>query len=221
MQMNVEIIAQKGDLLTVKLHSELDVESLEANAYDGRFFAYLEPVLKDTTTDLQRKHYWALIGDISEYTGDPKWRIVLNMKYLYMLENEVTKEPSMARNKMKRSEGAKLIQVIIDYCLDNDIPFRKQRWYETVDVGKMNFKMIMKQMCNVCGKPHSDIHHATNLVGMGNKRANHNHADSTYLCLCRKHHNEVHNMGLQAFSDKYHLKPIKLTNENLKEIGVI
>lgn len=219
--MNVEIIAQKGDLLTLKLHSELDVESFESNAYDGRFFAYLEPVLKNTTTDLQRKHYWALIGDISEYTGDPKWRIVLNMKYLYMLENEVTKEPSMARNKMKRSEAAKLIQVIIDYCLDNDIPFRKQRWYETIDVSKMNFKMIMKRMCNVCGKPHGDIHHATNLVGMGNKRANHNHADSTYLCLCREHHNEVHNMGLQAFSDKYHLKPIKLTEERLKEIGVM
>lgn len=219
--MNVEIIAQKGDLLTVKLHSELDVESLETNAYDGRFFAYLEPVLKDTTTDLQRKHYWALIGDISEYTGDPKWRIVLNMKYLYMLENDVTKEPSMARNKMKRSEGAKLIQVIIDYCLDNGIPFRKQRWYETIDVSKMNFKLIMKRMCNVCGKPHSDIHHATNLVGMGNKRANHNHADSTYLCLCREHHNEVHNIGLNEFMDKYHLKPIKLTEEHLKEIGVM
>ena len=143
------------------------------------------------------------------------------MKYLYMVENDVTKEPSMARNKMKRSEGAKLIQVIIDYCLDNDIPFRKQRWYETVDVGKMNFSLIMKRMCNVCGKPHSDIHHATNLVGMGNKRANHNHVDSTYLCLCREHHNEVHNMGLQPFSDKYHLKPIKLTEENLKEIGVM
>lgn len=219
--MNVEIIGYKGDLLTVKLHSELDLDVIEKNAHNGRFFAYLEPVIKDTTTDLQRKHYWALIGDISEYTGDPKWRIVLNMKYLYMVENEVTKEPSMARNKMKRSEAAKLIQVIIDYCLDNDIPFRKQRWYETIDVSKMNFSLIMKRMCNVCGKPHSDIHHATNLVGMGNKRTNHNHADSTYLCLCREHHISAHSMGLEEFCQRHHLKPIKLTEENLKEIGVM
>ena len=219
--MRVEVLSQKGDILGIKLLDELDTKEFEKNAHNGRFFAYLEPVIKDTTTDLQRKHYWALIGDIAEYTGDPKWRVVLNMKYLYMVENEITKEPSMARNKMKRSEGAKLIQVIIDYCLDNDIPFRKQRWYETVDVGKMNFSLIMKRMCNVCGKQHSDIHHATNLVGMGNKRANHNHVDSTYLCLCREHHNEVHNMGLKGFSEKYHLKPIKLTEENLKEIGVI
>ena len=143
------------------------------------------------------------------------------MKYLYMVENDVTKEPSMARNKMKRSEAAKLIQVIIDYCLDNDIPFRKQRWYETIDVSKMNFSLIMKRMCNVCGKPHSDIHHATNLVGMGNKRANHNHVDSTYLCLCREHHISAHSMGLEEFCQRHHLKPIKLTEENLKEIGVM
>ena len=40
--MNVEIIAQKGDLLTVKLHSELDLDVIEKNAHNGRFFAYLE-----------------------------------------------------------------------------------------------------------------------------------------------------------------------------------
>lgn len=219
--MNVEIIGQNKDILTVKVHSDLDVQGLVDNAHNGRYFAYMEPVIKDSTTDLQRRHWFALVADVADYTGDPKWQIVLRLKYLYMLENEVTKEPSMARNKMKMSEAAKLIQVAIDYCLDNDIPFRKQQFYLTIDVSKMNFKMIMKRMCNVCGKEHSDIHHASNLVGMGNDRRKHDHENSTYLSLCREHHNEVHNMGLSEFMKKYHIKPIKLTAEHLKEIGVM
>ena len=219
--MNVEIIGQNKDILTVKVHGDLDTKGLKDNAHNGRYFAYMEPVIKDSTTDLQRRHWFALVADVADYTGDPKWQIVLRLKYLYMLENEVTKEPSMARNKMKMSEAAKLIQVAIDYCLDNDIPFRKQQFYLTVDVSKMNFKMIMKRMCNVCGKPHSDIHHASNLVGMGNDRRKHDHENSTYLSLCREHHNEVHNMGLSEFMKKYHIKPIKLTAEHLKEIGVM
>ena len=216
--MNVEIIAQKGDLLTVKLHSELDLDVIEKNAHNGRFFAYLEPVIKDTTTDLQRKHYWALIGDISEYTGDPKWRIVLNMKYLYMVENDVTKEPSMARNKMKRSEAAKLIQVIIDYCLDNDIPLQNN--YVDEMTSKQLFKMTMKRICWVCGK-HAQIHHV-NAVGMGrNRNAYENHADHLYMALCSNCHSEAHGIGQKTFEAKYHIQGIKLSKENLKELNVM
>ena len=220
MQMNVEIIAQKGDLLTVKLYDELDVESLEKNAYDGRFFAYLEPVLKDTTTDLQRKHYWALIGDISEYTGDPKWRIVLNMKYLYMLENEVTKEPSMARNKMKRSEAAKLIQLIIEWCIDNGVPFHHPTGYIPADESKYFFKMTMEKFCWICGKPNSQMAHYE-AVGMGRNRNKIDHTNHNFMCLCQQHHSEQHNIGIETFIDKYKLpRGIKLNQEQLKELGL-
>ena len=216
--MNVEIIGYKGDLLTVKLHSELDLDLIEKNAHNGRFFAYLEPVIKDTTTDLQRKHYWALIGDIAEYTGDPKWRVVLNMKYLYMVENDVTKEPSMARNKMKRSEAAKLIQVIIDYCLDNDIPLQNN--YVDEMTSKQLFKMTMKRICWVCGK-HAQIHHV-NAVGMGrNRNTYENHADHLYMALCSNCHNEAHRIGQKSFENKYHIQGIKLNKENLKELNVM
>lgn len=218
MQMNVEIIAQKGDLLTVKLHSELDVESLETNAYGGRFFAYLEPVLKDTTTDLQRKHYWALIGDISEYTGDPKWQIVLRMKYLYMLVNDKKKEPSMARNAMKSSDARLLIQTIIDYALEHDIPLKKD--YLSQMEEKQLFAMTMKRKCWLCGK-HADIHHVDSL-GAGRNRDTYQHHDKhQYMALCREHHQLVHQMGKRTFEQKYHVKGIQLSQANLKELGVI
>lgn len=31
------------------------------------------------------------------------------------------------------------------------------------------------------------------------------HYDKHVLALCRKHHNEQHNIGVKSFDDKYHL----------------
>ena len=112
--MRVEVLSQKGDILGVKLLDELDIQAFEKNAHNGRFFAYLEPLIKDTTTDEQRKHWFALINDISDYTGEDNWKIILKMKYLFMMTYDSKKEPSLARNKMKRSETAKLLQLVID-----------------------------------------------------------------------------------------------------------
>ena len=99
--MRVEILSQKGDILGIKLLDELDTKEFEKNAHNGRFFAYLEPLIKGTTTDQQSKHWYALIKDIADYTGENKALIIMKMKYYFMMQEDYPKEPSLARNKIR------------------------------------------------------------------------------------------------------------------------
>lgn len=215
--MKAEILKVEGDILTVKLHSPLDVETLSNNKYNDRSFIYLDPWLKGTTTDEQRKHWWALISDISDYTGDPDWKIALRMKYLYMAVHDHTKEPSMARNKMKKDQAAELIQTVIDYCLDNDIPLQKN--YLSQMEEKQLFKMTMKRICWVCGTQPADLHHHEGLVGMGRNRKSIDNSQSKYMTLCRTCHTIAHQMGLKKFEELHHLTPITLSKDQLKELN--
>ena len=64
-EIRAEIVNLKGKFATIRLIDEIDETVLEENAHGGRYFVYLEPLIKDTTTDEQRKHWFALIKEIS------------------------------------------------------------------------------------------------------------------------------------------------------------
>lgn len=217
--MKAEIIKRLDDgSLVVRLHDQLDEQVLKDNLYNGRSFIYIDPWLKDRLTDQQRKHFYSIVKDIADYTGEPPWKIKLNMKYLYMITNEVTKEPSLAHNKMSRADGSKLIQTMLDYCLDNDIPLQNN--YQDEMTAKHFYALTMKRLCWVCGKGQSDIAHYEE-VGMGRNRNKIDHTKHKFMCLCREHHTEQHAIGTETFIDKYKLEPIKLSLDSLKQLGVM
>ena len=218
MRVEIKQINNQDREVTVRLHDDFDLEVFMENQYKGRMFGFLEPLIKDTTSDEQRKHYWALIGDISDYTGDPKWQIVLRMKYLYMLVHDKKKEPSMARNAMKSSDARLLIQTIIDYALEHDIPLKKD--YLSQMEEKQLFAMTIKRKCWLCGK-HADIHHVDSLGSGRNRQTYQDHDKHTYMALCRGCHQKAHLMGQKSFEEEYHVKGIRLSQDNLKELGVI
>lgn len=60
-----------------------------------------------------------------------------------------------------------------------------------------NFKIIRSMKCLVCGSANVDVHHIKTRGSGGN--------DELYnlMPVCRIHHNEVHNIGLVSFSQKY------------------
>lgn len=215
-----EIIAHKGNEVVLKLYNDIDIEKAKQKAVDGRYLTVLDFYEKDSITDLQRKHYFALIGDYTEYTGTPESAADSYFRYKFMQEQGLDEYPSLARNQMKKSMASELITWTIEFFIQNGIPFRKQRFYLTSDNSRMLFALTMKRLCFVCGKPHSDIHHATSLVGLGGDRTKYNHLQSTFMSLCRHHHNEIHNSGLTEFMDKYHVKPVKLNAENLRELNI-
>lgn len=211
----------ESDRITIKTKDSVNVQELRKHTINGHLYALVDVYERDTITELQRKHFFALCGDYEMYTGVPIEAVTSWFKVKFMQEAGLDELPSLARNRMKKSTASELLEFMITYMIQNGIPFRKQQFYLTTDQNKMLYALTMKRLCWVCGKPHSDLHHATNLVGMGRKRSRHEHTQSKFMCLCRQHHNEVHQLGLSEFREKHHLKEIKLNRDDLKTLGII
>lgn len=218
--LRAQIIAQKGQSVQLELIDELDIDEAVKRRYNGKYYAVLDIYDPDSITDLQRNHYYALIGDYGEYTGVPLDATDAYFKYQFMIEHDLDELPSVGRGRMDKTTASKLLEYLITYFIQHDVPFRKQQFYLTTDASKMIFALTMKRLCVVCGRHHSDIHHA-DAIGAGADRKTHDHSKHEFLALCREHHNESHNIGQQTFMSKYVLKPVKLNGEQLKELGVM
>ena len=214
-----EIIAHKGDEVVLKLYNDIDIEKAKQKAVDGRYLTVLDFYEKDSITDLQRKHYFALIGDYTEYTGTPEQAADSYFRYNFMQEQGLDEYPSLARNRMKKTVATELITWLIEFMVQNEIPFRKQQFYLTADTSRMLFALTMKRICWVCGKKHSHLHHY-DAVQRGHDRTKIDHTKHRFMMLCADHHQEIHNLGNKAFCEKYILSPIKLDKKNLKELNI-
>lgn len=220
MELRAEITAQDGNEVTLKLHDPLLLKTLLNSEYNGKYWGILDTYEKEKITPDQRKHIYALFQDYVEYTGVPLDAVEAYFKYHFMLEFDLSEFPSLARNAMSKTIASEFISYLIDYYIQNDIPFRKQQFYLTTDTSKMLYALTMKRICWVTGKPNADIHHAENLVGMGRDRNKIDHSKSKFMCLSREAHIEIHQIGLETFCQKYHVKPIKLKDEDLKQLGI-
>lgn len=216
--MRVEIVNMGVNNLELQLHDEFKVDDFIKGMWKGRLFALLEPYQIGTTTDEQRKHYWAILGDIEAYTGKPKEQWAVHFKLMYMVANDLTKEPSMARNQMSKEDAMKLIQFILEYAIENGVPLRRN--YLPLMEQKQLFAMTMKRICWITHKENADLCHF-GAVGMGRDRKSYDHTQSRFMTLSRDLHQEQHRIGERAFCEKYGIEPIKLSRENLKELGVM
>ena len=216
--MRVEILAQKGNLLKVRYDGRLDVDTYTKNKKNGRFFGELEPWIKGTTTDRQRKHYWAIIKDISNHLGFSKGEARLHTYSRFMFDNDRDDFISVARNKASVEDANLLIQSCIDFGIDHDVPFNND--YSEYFTDKQFYAMTMKRMCWVCGDP-GDIAHVE-AVGAGRNRRHIDHTQHNVMCLCRKHHTMQHQMGIDSFFDEFKIKHgLILSKEDLRELGVM
>lgn len=218
--MEYKAILKRSNSHTVEfqLTDELDIEEVKKHAHNGRIYAHIDFYDKDTITNDQRKHLYALFKDIEDYTGTPVDAVEAYQKYLFMQHEDLEELPSLARGKMTKVVASHFLEFTINYCIENGIAFRQQKFYLTMDTSKMLFALTMKRICIKCGRPQAQIHHASNLVGMGNKRSKHNHIDSTFMALCSDCHREIHTTGYTEFCEKYYVQAIKLSAENIKEL---
>lgn len=157
-------------------------------------------------TDQQRKFIFALCNEISYYTGDDKEYIRLLMQQ-YNSNLRGIEVESLSTCSMTYANG--LIDTIINFCIDREIPFAKELIIEngyTFDE-KQTYAMALKRVCVICGQ-RADIHHVDH-IGMGNDRNKISHIGKKALPLCRKHHTECHIKG-NEFYDMYHLTPFMI-----------
>ena len=103
-----------------------------------------------------------------------------------------------------------LIDTIINFCIDREIPFSKKLLEENQYsfTARQTYSMALKRVCAVCGR-RADIHHV-DAVGMGRNRQKISHVGMRALPLCREHHTECHTMGDDLFIQRYHLAPFEI-----------
>lgn len=158
-------------------------------------------------SDQQRKFIFALCNDIGYYTGDDTEYIRLLMQQ-YNANVRGIEVESLSSCNMAYANG--LIDTIINFCIDREIPFSKKLMEEnqynfTV---RQTYSMALKRVCAVCGR-RADIHHV-DAVGMGRNRQKISHVGMRALPLCREHHTECHTMGDDLFIQRYHLVPFEI-----------
>lgn len=136
-----------------------------------------------------------------------------------MQEMGLPEFPSTSRNGMKLETARQLLQFVLEYFIDKGIPFHEQEFYLAEDESRLFYALTMNRICWICGDK-GDIHHAYGRVGAGRDRNKIDHTNSHFECLCRKHHNQAHQMGQNEFDEYYKITPIKLDKNSLKELGI-
>ena len=164
---------------------------IELNVVDGRKISVQ-----------QRKKIFALLNDIYKHTGQPhEYMREMFQFYLQLMKGY---EP-ISLSDCTMSQARELIEIILEWVFLHDIPLN----HKTSDLMKEDRKFIylatVNRKCVICGKPHSDLAHRE-AVGAGRNRNRVDHYGSHVLALCREHHSEQHQMGVDSFDAKYHLE---------------
>ncbi|OFN19688.1 putative HNHc nuclease [Staphylococcus sp. HMSC055C03] len=184
---NVEIPEQAIELLDVNQPIDVDCSVIDPNSITGK----------------QRRKIFALCNDIESHTGQPRDY----MRYLFMDYVEVLYgyEKRLSLSDCTRTQANQIIEVTLDWIFYNNIPLT----YKTSDLLKQDKSFLywatVNRNCVICLKPHSDLaHHYA--IGRGKNRKTMNHYGYEVLALCREHHSEQHNIGVDTFDKKYHLE---------------
>lgn len=160
-----------------------------------------------TMTNQQRKFIFKLCQEVNDYSGLEKELFRAQAMAQNVRQNEVAKA-SLTEYNM--TDANKLIDIIIEYFIDNEIPLPKHILEE--NEFKLNqihiYSMCLKRKCAICSR-YADLHHV-DAIGMGRDRKTVSHIGLRMLPLCRVHHTEAHTIGDRQFLEKHHLTPIEI-----------
>ena len=150
----------------------------------------------------QRKKVFALLNDIEAHTGSPREDMKEMFTDFIVTLNGYSKRLSLS--DCTRKQAGELIDVILEWIFINDIPLN----YKTSDLMKNDqtflYLATVHRKCVICGKYGELAHY--HAVGRGRNRRKIDHTDNRVLALCREHHQMQHDMGMDSFNAKYHLK---------------
>ena len=165
----------------------------------------------------QQKKIFALIHDLCNYTGDEpkywenefKWRVQVTFGV-----------DEFSLSDCSITIGNYMILTILEFLFEENIPFRTKLWDSLESDYTRAIFSINYRKCVICGKPHADLAHYK-AVGMGRNRRKIDERKMYFFSLCRVHHQEQHRIGINNFMKKYHIKPIKLTDEQLVKYKIL
>ncbi|MCG2227934.1 hypothetical protein K4Q79_10535 [Staphylococcus epidermidis] len=150
----------------------------------------------------QRKKIFALCRDIELHWGEP----VESLRKRFQAELEIIngyEEISLRDCSMR--VASELIELIIAFMFHHQIPMRVETSKLLSGDKAMLYWATVNRNCVLCGKSNADLaHHYA--IGRGANRKKMQHYDYEVLALCRRHHQEQHNIGVKSFDEKYILQ---------------
>lgn len=174
----------------------------------------------------QRKFIYAIIKDISIHiNGYVDEILIAYYKGIFksMLIEKDLIDDYFSLSDCSITQANLMIDLMIQTVFDFNIAISVNTVDIIRDTEQWQHHCVMNRKCcvgsNTCSKA-VHIHHATNLVGMGNKRSHHDHINSTFMALCSIHHTEIDSLGLTNFLEKYHVVPTKLSKDEIKELKI-
>lgn len=155
-------------------------------------------------SDKQRKACYALLREISNYTGmgaDPtkEW---MKLKFIAEDLNE-TADKIFSLSNAPMSLVCAFQRFLVRFILDWDIPCSLPLLNFVDDLQDYIYSCLIAKKCCITGKP-AQLHHIDR-VGMGRDRDDILHEGMEALPLCAEKHQEAHTMLDQEFFDRYHL----------------
>lgn len=165
----------------------------------------------------QQKKIFALIDDLCNYTGDEPKRWENEFKWRVQVTFGLD-EFSLSNCSM--TVGNYMILTILDFLFTENIPFRTKLWDSLPQDFPRQRLALKNRTCVICGRPHADLAHYK-AVGMGRNRHKIDERKMYFMTLCREHHQEQHNIGIKEFMQKYHLKPLRLSDDDIIRFKIL
>jgi len=221
MQRAMAKILDNGDIL-IRPKSPVSLDHVETlNGNTDLAWLDFELVDKRKARVSQRKLFFALLHDIENHFVVPQ-DFLKQMFYTQYSIYTAGKEISLSdTTESSVSDANVLLDLVIDFMFTWRVPFKEGYELLPKDQEYYLFECCRHRICMICGQEHSDIHHV-DVLGSGMNRNKVDHTKRHVMCLCRKHHGEIEQIGPTKFANKYHVpvNGIKLDVETLKKIGV-
>lgn len=155
-------------------------------------------------SDKQRKACYAMLGAISDYTGNTKDEEKTYMKMRFCVDEYTDMADQLfSLSNASMSLVCAFQRFLARFIVSKDIPCSFPLLDYVDDVQDYIYACLIAKKCCITGRP-AQLHHVDR-VGMGRDRTDILHEGLEALPLCPELHEEAHTMSDQEFFDKYHL----------------
>lgn len=164
----------------------------------------VQPLDARPLSDRQRKMCYALLREISDYTGQDVHSAKEYLKLRFLADDfGETADRIFSLANAPMSLVCAFQRYLVRFVVEYDIPCRVPLLEYVDDVPDYIYACLIAKKCCITGRP-ADLHHIDR-VGIGRDRDDIIHEGMEVLPLCREMHQEAHTMSDREFFEKYHL----------------
>lgn len=164
----------------------------------------VQPLDARPLSDRQRKMCYALLREISDYTGQDVHSAKEYLKLRFLADDfGETADRIFSLSNAPMSLVCAFQRYLVRFIVEYDIPCRVPLLEYVDDVHDYIYACLIAKKCCITGRP-AELHHIDR-VGMGRDREDIIHEGMEVLPLSREMHQEAHTMSDREFFEKYHL----------------